>query len=115
MHQKWEAKVVVAMVVVMVVVVEVVVVVVVVVAVVVVTILMTMMMMMIITMILNTGLDAITSRSFWAFPGSYVHNGYRDFFFHIDSGRGIKLATHIHLLASLRMRRTLPPLHHTSS
>jgi len=85
MHQKWEAKVVVAMVVVMVVEIEVVVVVVVVVAVVVVTILV---MMMIITMIFNTGLDAVTSRQFWAFPGSYVHNGYRGFFFHIDSGLG---------------------------
>jgi hypothetical protein len=106
MHQKWEVRVVVAMVVVMVVVVEVVVVVVVV------TILM---MMMMITMIFNTGLDAITSRSFWAFPGSYAHNGYRGLFLHIDSGRGIKLATHTHLVASLRMRRSLPPLHHTYS
>ena len=97
-------------------VVEEVVVVVAIVAVVVVTILMMMMMMMMmITMIFNTGLDAITSRPFWAFPGSYVHNGYRGFFFHIDSGRGIELATHIHLVASLSMRRTLPPLYHTYS
>jgi len=41
---------------------------------------------------------------------SFISNGYRGLFLWGQSGRGVKLTTHLHLVQSSTMRGAIPPL-----
>jgi hypothetical protein len=43
-------------------------------------------------------------------PPSFLTNGYQGLFLWGQSGRGVKLTTHLHLVPRSRMRRAIPPL-----
>jgi len=43
-------------------------------------------------------------------PPSLLSSGYRGLFSWVQSGRGVKLTTHVHLVPRLRIRGARPPL-----